>query len=55
MFCDAQSTDRSDPAWDAINRARLSYELEPYWAPRPRYQVACIFGLVATVGILALL
>jgi hypothetical protein len=53
MFCRVQVTDDPIASWSAINRARLSHELEPYRAPRPRYQVAAIIALLATVMLLA--
>ena len=53
MLCRMQTGD-ADAVLSAINRVRLSYDLQPYRAPRPRHQLVFVLALLIAVAVVAL-
>jgi hypothetical protein len=54
MLCRAQTGD-AGAVLNALNRVRLSHDLEPYWAPPGRHQLVFVLALLVSVGLVALI
>jgi hypothetical protein len=54
MLCRMQTGD-ADAVLNAINRVRLSHDLQPYRAPQVKYQLVLVLALLITVAVVTLI